>query len=1386
MAIYDINTIQGDVNTSYGDEYIKQALANLGQRQGLKGDAIQTQTFKITDVIFDAENKIVPYTYIKGYYDAKTDEIIYTADTDDISTPLFVYKLSDSVDGLELNNLYTLSSENVNLAPKYAECKITKNQSTNSYYFIGKGMDGAEITNIVVLEFSEFGVNLLDGLYFEQVESNKIVMMHYANSTQIECSNVSLSDIYSTLLAYDSIEQIITYYVNNIVTADTNPNNDSTVIIEEQNNNIPTVFSYLSSVLIPEVKTLYNDSIYKVDGNKYVGLKRRILYELIKYVYKEFNKIDAKTDTSINVYFDKDFYISYLANTNTDVIYISYDIPFRGRGIKNTKIEPPFDYKNNANMFLADILTDEDRYTSYKFYVNYIDDDKYVDSITIDQTAILPYIGKNDALTDVWYINGEQTNIHATGADAGNPNIMFVSYTLNTSSDNTDRIIDIDVLHTYTDDNVTLEKINNAFDKEPIMHTFYYDLGTSVNVANSTDKNYEFSIPLPDPNKLVKNAGFENFIKNVLVFAIIDVKISSTVIDDETLYSLISGNGPASYITVFFHINKTYKGEYVWESILNPLYNSETTTVSPSSAAPVLDLAAMTSLKQLMNYYVQITFKPDVYYHRWVVFTSTNEVLKNTNKNINADAKYPVIKVDTGEEYYGTASFNTLNFTPKFVLERNVIEDNGRIDSVNDYSKDNASFTISRDKTISDITGVEKVNADTNPTQSEWIPNAKLDQNQKINDSYPMLDLREVFVNNQTLLNRLSIITTGPDENQKDGRYPIYHAYIGHRYTDGADGLRSLVIGTSNEVYNMQNSNTMAREITNSDNTTTGGWECFNTFDNLTIALPLIVEPDAYFRSNVELSNSDSLFDVKSKTVLFDNKSDGATFDVETPSIKFTQEVDNYISLLNDKISIISPNLELNNEQGKVTIKSSDFNVNSVNNINLQTEGDLSIITDTTASISTKHGLSLINNENNTYQKVELYDQSIKLHLKTQSNETIYEVTPDSILLPTGKTTSIYGGDADEKNFIKYNENNLEISSKELILGSADDNDSNSIITNADTLTINSETTVKKSFTVTTDADFDVQSSSINIGAASNPGAITINAKTTEFNTGDTMFKGNLGVTGNVTATNVTVNGLLVTETSSVTSVLTHEDGTKWDYPYGKEYDNLGEYVQKMFLFGLTTIDLNYVFDPKFVSESNAGVDIYNKDFITVEDHFVNGHKVDGSGSAKSNTRNFFWKLGDNGMEVDDYVYSDINLNLTAFLNAYSEDSMFARNELWHENLEEENILVTKISDVIVPLSNPTLYNIDTLIDTMNVGDGQKSYVNIPTEHRLKTFLLFIERFAFFNDPENDFSIKDVYVLRQAKEISMTMDNFNPDMINHVCTLNPTTEELKAELKAQL
>lgn len=1339
MAIYDINTIQGDVNTSYGDEYLKQALANLGQRQGLKGDAIETQTFKISDVIFDSTNKIVPTYYIKGYYDATNDVITYTAD--DESTPLLVYTLSDTIEGVVLNNLYTLSSENVNLPGTYKDCKIIKNTSTNSYYFIGRGIDNEETTSIVVLEFSAYGIDLLDGLYFEQSEADKIIMMHYDDASQREYTGVSLSNIYPTLKEYTSIDDILNLYVNNIVTLDDNPNNDSSIIGEEHNDNVLTVFKYISSVLIPEIKTLYNDSIYKIDGNGYLGLKRRIIYELIKRIYNEFNKIDSKTDTGITVYFDKDFYISYISNTNTDVIYLSYDISFRGRGINNAKIEPAFDYKNDTNLFLADITTEEDRYASYKFYINYIDDDKYVDSITIDQTVILPYIGKNDDKKDVWYINGEQTNVNATGKDAGNPNIMFISYTKNESAGEDKSSVDIKILHTYTDENVTLEILNATLQtpSERVMQKFYYDLESSVNVANSIDKNYEFEIALPDPNKLAARSGFETFVKNVLIFAIVDTKISTTIIDGKTLHTTISGqNGPSTYLTVFFHISKTTDNKYEWVPILNPLYSDDTTTVSSSSVAPVLDLSAMTSLNTLMNYYVQVAFKPDAYYHRWVVFESTNETLKNTDTQatINTATKYPVIKVDTSTEYYGVESNNNLNFTPKFVAEGSIIEDNGKINQINDTSVDNASFTIKDNGTVSDAVCVVKVTNDNkdNIERKEWIPNAKLDQNQEINDSYPILDLKEVFVNNQMLLNRLSIITTD-GKTLDDSRYPIYHAYIGHRYkndnvadTDNNE-IDSLVIGSEKEVYNMQNSTTMGRG---------DSWKYFKTFKDLIFALPTISEKDAKFNKNVSLVGTDSNFEVNTKNTVFNT----SAFNVSSPSIIMQQALDsNYLKFENNKISIISPDLELNNSAGIVNIKGTQIS-NTANTITLSGQ-NVSIDTEGTTRITTKAGFSITNTKNNNEQKISFNDNDITVKV----NGSTIKLTDGTISLPANKRTSIVGGDPD--NFIKYNPDSLEISSNDLKL-------KGNITTSGGNLAIDNETTINKPIVIKD--KLTATGATIELGSPSTK--LTLNGSATEFNTGDTTFSGNVGVRGNVTATNVTVNGLLVTETSSVTSVLTYPNGSNWDYPYGDNYAT--DYVKKMFLFGLTTIDLNYVCNGKFEKpKTNEGDEqeyYNNSEFITVSPHTINT-------SRETNTRTF----------IPNYSYSDIKLNLTAFLNAYSKDSMFARYELTRPNAPEGTPeLVTKISDVIIPLSNPSLYT----IEPGAIGGN----VNIPDEYRLKTFLLFIERFAFFANPTDDFSTKDVYVLRQAKEISMTMDNFNPDMVNHVCILDPTTDELKAQL----
>ena len=492
----------------------------------------------------------------------------------------------------------------------------------------------------------------------------------------------------------------------------------------------------------------------------------------------------------------------------------------------------------------------------------------------------------------------------------------------------------------------------------------------------------------------------------------------------------------------------------------------------------------------------------------------------------------------------------------------------------------------------------------------------------------------------------------------------------------------------------MQNSTTMGRD---------DSWKYFKTFKDLIFALPTVSEEDSVFNKNVSVIGEAFDFTVNTKKAIF---TDSELFKVSSPSIIIQQALDsNYLRFENGKISIISPDLELNNSDGIVNIR-----------------GRQIALAGETVSINTTNGVTITNTKNNNEQKVSFNDNDITVKV----NGSTIKLEDGTISLPTDSITSIIGGNESANNFIKYNPNSLEISSNYLKL--------NGNITTGGNLVIDSETTVKKPIVI--ENDLNVIGKNIEIGSDSTT-KLTLNSSAVEVNTDDTTFSGNIGVQGNITTTNLTVNGLLVTETSSVTSVLTYPDGSNWDYPYGS-YDT--DYVKRMFLFGLTTIDLNYVCNGKFKKP--------NSEFINVSTHTVNT-------SRGTNTRTF----------IPNYSYSDMTLNLTAFLNAYSEDSMFARGELTRPNAPGgTKELVTKISDVKIPLANPTLYTIDL-----------NSTVDIPNEYRLKTFLLFIERFSFFNNPNDEFSSKEVYVLRQAKEISMAMDNFNPDTVNHVCILDPIT-----------
>jgi hypothetical protein len=100
---------------------------------------------------------------------------------------------------------------------------------------------------------------------------------------------------------------------------------------------------------------------------------------------------------------------------------------------------------------------------------------------------------------------------------------------------------------------------------------------------------------------------------------------------------------------------------------------------------------------------------------------------------------------------------------------------------------------------------------------NDYIPDANDD------GIYPLFDFKEVFVNNETLLNRLSVLTVGNDKK-------AYHLFIGH---DGSDNKHYDIttIGTSHEIYNIRANKTLTYD-----------WNKYNVQRLIRFNIPIVSE----------------------------------------------------------------------------------------------------------------------------------------------------------------------------------------------------------------------------------------------------------------------------------------------------------------------------------------------------------------------------------------------------------------------------------------------------------------------------------------------------------------------------------------------------------------
>lgn len=829
MAIHNLTTIQ---DSDIFNTYINEALANLGQRQGAHGDSINLESFTISDIISGVQD------YVNVYVSNPEEniELVFKSSTD---TELYYINDNPTEVQTEITPIeYIGEAAKTENPVKFGDVKVDKKYTDDGEYFLFKGIlsiDNVQ-TYIVVLQipindYNSNGNNVVNGILI----TNRFIIKYknvdvYEHNSSFEEINARIND-----LIWNSSFDAIYNDLKNDLTKVKNVNIDY----------FQNKFIYYFAVLPSYITRFYNNNHILLNGE--TTLRQSIFNELIKIITTfafsnsiEDDTIENKLDDNYVVKISKDFKFNYFVNSNTKEYLYSLDIPV-------LYTETPDKININSNYIVA--FSIYNKVSNFKFELNYSAsainettediENKNID-ILVSKEYTLPYIASvvetnenNEPIYDenyiavtkeVWFVNDVPTDVSPVGKDAGNPNIMLMVYDYDMSSNESDPNPVIDVKHTFVDDNVrNLKEIfTNIFsDNNDTLELTYKFEANKANLidqqtealGNSEYTLFTYKLPIVKINVLKQYKYiWEVIAKNTLIMLSIDSRFL-TIPNGETyksLHRVINGStNTTSYITVFLHIIKKVDDDtnvetYEWEIISNKQLTDE-----GGKYDAVLDLGSMLGIHNLVNYYTNTKYEPDTYFFDHLVFNNIDSEIKQENVG-NTEFIFPVFKVDNGTYYnrQNTNGANDANFVPKFLLSRFVAVENegygNRILSINDNPQSNRLqelFAISAENKISSVL----------PSSSgDYIPaNGQLYSNTRdyFKDIYPIFDFREVITNNQTGLNRISLMGINSDST-------VYHGYIGHDGSIHGD-FDVLTIGSATTNWTLANNLTVTADYDN-------------------------------------------------------------------------------------------------------------------------------------------------------------------------------------------------------------------------------------------------------------------------------------------------------------------------------------------------------------------------------------------------------------------------------------------------------------------------------------------------------------------------------------------------------------------------------------------
>lgn len=724
----NINAIQSHLTpegrmTSLTDRYIKESLSNLGQRIGLKGDSVVNSTL-ITDIW-------------KATYNNGTDSVDIWRKTpingvpvaEQLTSEVFSDYVSLNVTGADQNGFIEVSEYcgdfNYFLVDFISKLPLTT-ESTSYVYFLRP----CQSNGTPLLDY--------DGWCFVSVNENGALdeALYYVNhSLNYFASEVSGNRKYTSTDAQFTFDyEFVSQYFDDIKTGDKSIYAVKENILTDLGASAYTMSSsidsrdagavkYFYTVLFKYIKSKYNNIKYYKDDKTLVD---SIICRLVKKLAIDSNKLSTTTDT-VTVIFPVDYAFNVVRNDNSGIIYNSYDFQCR---FSNAELDGVTQSQASTYDFITCEGT-ETKYSGYNFIASYVDD-KFIDSINVNNLYILPYINES---TNTWYINGEDSQIRATGEDAGQPNILVIQ-TRNTESGQTSEV------------SFTNKEFDGVFDQTTIWdaYTFTYNLNEVQTGDSASGASEVIPMQLPRVNDANRDA-----IENALIISVADTSIKGVAdsIKITTFWKYDSAAATPGYICIADNDRPAY----------------------------ALDLSTMVGLAPLTEYFLNTQYAPDKYIHNWIVFRQKAVGLKNNTEADNTNPAYPII----GFGVYNTTSPDSKNegvMIPFFGDDTTVTFD--EVHSISDVSLANQSVRwFDKDSIIT-----AKDTNDNSVYIPSRVPNTSSDKYAGI---IPIMDMGELFINHPTVLNRVNFLIS-------DNNNTIYNVYIGRNSDSDVDAFE---IGSS-------------------------------------------------------------------------------------------------------------------------------------------------------------------------------------------------------------------------------------------------------------------------------------------------------------------------------------------------------------------------------------------------------------------------------------------------------------------------------------------------------------------------------------------------------------------------------------------------------------